>query len=45
MEGHVPRLGERRGLYMVLVGRLIEKNHLKDQSVDGKVILKLTFEK
>jgi hypothetical protein len=41
----VARLGDRRRVYRVLVGRLIERNHLKDPSVDGKIILKLTFEK
>jgi hypothetical protein len=45
MEEHVARLEDRRGVYRVLVGRMIERSHLKDPSADGKIILKLTFEK
>jgi hypothetical protein len=43
--GHVARMGERRGAYRVLVGKPEGRNHLKDPGVDGKIILKLTFER
>jgi hypothetical protein len=37
---HVPRVGERRSVYRVLVGKLEGKNHLEDPGVDGRVILR-----
>ena len=38
-------MGERRGAYRVLVGKLREKDHLEDGGVDGRIILKFIFEK
>jgi len=38
--GHVARMGERRGIYRVLVGKPERKNHLEDPGVDGKIILR-----
>jgi hypothetical protein len=35
--GHVARMGERRGVYSVLVGRS-EGDHLEDLGVDGRII-------
>ena len=36
---HVARMGEERGVYRVLVGKLEGKNHWGDLGVDGWVIL------
>ena len=41
--GHVVRMGERRGVYRVLVGRPVGKNHLEDPVVDGRIILRWIF--
>ena len=38
--GHVARVGERRGVYWVLVRILEGKNHLEYPGVDGKTILR-----
>ena len=38
-------MGERRGAFRVLVGKLEGRNHLKDQGVDGRMILKWILEK
>jgi len=38
-------MGERRDVYRVLVGKLEGKNHLGDQGVDGKIILRWIFKK
>ena len=35
--GHVARVGERRGVYRVLVGK---RDHLEDPGVDGRIILR-----
>jgi hypothetical protein len=35
--GHVARMGEERNVYRVLVGKPEGKDHLKDQSVDGRM--------
>ena len=43
--GHVGRMGERRGVYRVLVGKPGEKNHLEDLDVDGTIILRWIFRK
>jgi len=40
---HVARMGERRGVYRVLVVKPKEKNHLEDLSVDGRIILRWIF--
>jgi len=36
--GHVERMGERRGLYRVLVGKTDGQNHVEDPGVDGTII-------
>ena len=36
--GHVARMGERRGVYSVLVGKPQEKSHLGDPRVDRWII-------
>jgi hypothetical protein len=33
-------MGERRGVYRVLVGKPKEKNHLEDLSIGGRIILR-----
>jgi hypothetical protein len=33
--GHVARMGEEKGVYRVLVGKLEGRNHLGDLGVDG----------
>jgi len=38
--GHVARVGERRGVYKVLVGKPEGKNYLEDPGVDGSIILR-----
>jgi len=43
---HVTRVGERRGVYVVLVGgNLSKRDHLEDQGVDGRIILRWIFRK
>ena len=41
--GHVARMGERRGVYRVFVGKPEGKNHLGDPGVDGRIILRWIF--
>jgi hypothetical protein len=36
-------MGERRGLYSVLMGKSEGKDHLGDPGVDGKIILRRIF--
>jgi hypothetical protein len=43
--GHVARMGERRGVYRVLVGNLWERDHLGEADVNGKIILRWIFRK
>jgi len=43
--GHVARMGERRGVYRVLVGKPKGKNHLGDPGVDGRILLRCIFRK
>jgi hypothetical protein len=37
MGGALPRMGDRRGTYRVLVGRPEGRNHLEDPDVDGTI--------
>ena len=43
--GHVPHMGEGRGVHRVLVGNLRERGHLGDPDVDGRIILRWIFRK
>ena len=47
--GHVALMGERRGVYRVLVGKpeenLRKRDHLGDPDVDGRIILRWIFRK
>jgi hypothetical protein len=43
LEGHVARMGERRGAYRVLVGKPQERDHLEDPGEDGWITLKCIF--
>jgi hypothetical protein len=36
--GHVARMGNRRGMFRVLVGNLREIGHLGDPGVDGMIL-------
>jgi hypothetical protein len=38
-------MGEKRGAYRILVGRLREGDHLGDSGVDWRIILKWIFKK
>ena len=38
-------MGERRGVYRVLVGKPEGKNYLEDPEVDGRIILRWIFRK
>jgi hypothetical protein len=42
--GHVARMGDRRGVYRVLVGKPEGKKHLEDPVVDGRILLRWTCE-
>ena len=43
--GHVASMGERRGIYGVLVGKREGRDHLGDPGVDGRIILRWIFRK
>jgi len=38
--GHVTRVGDRRGVYRVLVGNVRERDHLDEPGTDGRIILR-----
>jgi len=38
-------MGERIGVYRILVGKLRERDHLEDPGVDGRIILRWMFRK
>jgi hypothetical protein len=38
-------MGDKRGAYRVLVGKLKEREHLEDPGVDGRIILKCILRK
>ena len=37
-------MGERRGVYKVLVGNLKERDHLEDSGVDGRINIKMDLQ-
>ena len=41
--GHVARMGDRRGVYRVLVGKVRERDHLEGPVVDRRIILRWIF--
>jgi hypothetical protein len=43
--GHVERMSEGRGVYRVLVGNLMERDHCGDTDVGGRIILRWIFKK
>jgi hypothetical protein len=38
--GHVSKIGEKRGMYRVLVVKLMERDQWGDPGVDGKIIIR-----
>jgi len=43
--GHVARMGKRRGVYGVLLGKHEGMDHFEDPGVDGRIILRWMFRK
>ena len=43
--GHVARVGERKGYTGFWWRYLMERDHLEDLGIDGKIILKFVFRK
>jgi len=43
--GFVARVGEWRGVYRISWGNMRERDHLGDQGVDGRIILRWIFRK
>ena len=40
MDGHVAYMGEKRGVYRVLVRKPEKRGHLEDPGVDGRILLR-----
>ena len=38
-------MGERKGVYRLLVGKPVGKSHFEDPGVDGRIILRWSFRK
>jgi hypothetical protein len=38
-------MGERRGVFMVLMGKLEKRDHLENSGVDGRIIFRYIFRK
>ena len=45
MGGYVACMGERRGIYRILVGKSEGKNHYEDPGIDGRYNIKWIFGK
>jgi hypothetical protein len=45
LTGHVARIGERRGVYRVLMGKPERRDHLEEPGIDGRIILRWSFRK
>jgi hypothetical protein len=43
--GYVAHMGERRGVFRVLWGHLMERDHLEDRGIDGSIILRWMLRK
>jgi hypothetical protein len=43
--GHVAHMGERRGVYRVVVGKLEGRDQMEDPGIDGRIILRWIFRK
>ena len=41
----VAHIGDRRGVYRIWWGGLVERDHLEDLHIDGRVILRWIFKK
>jgi len=41
--GHVARIGEKRGVYRVLMGKPVGNSQLEDPGVEGRIILRGIF--
>jgi len=45
LAGHIAYMEDKRGSYGILVGNLMERDHLEDLSVDKLIILKWILKK
>jgi len=41
--GYVARRGARRGIYRFWWGNLMERDHLEEPGIDGRIIIRWTF--